>query len=336
MTRAATRAGSTMRHLAAGLVAMAGLACIGDAALAADARPYPSQPVRLVAASSAGGTMDAIARMIGDRLEEKLGQPVLIENRPGASGNIASEFVARAPPDGYTILVAPVTIAILPSTHGAKAVDPVRAFAPIIKLATQPILIVANRAIGVDTLDELIARARREPGRIACASTGIGTTPHLASALLWTRASVDLLHVPYANPAELVKDIVAGEVPVAFLFLGTAEPFLRSGQLKALAFTGATRIDAFPNVPTVAESGFPGYELTSWYGLLAPAGTPKEIVVRLHREVAGILQLPDVRQRLVRMGTEPAATTPDEFAAEIRASVARWPAIIGAAGIRPQ
>jgi len=337
VTRGRERARAAVPHLALSIIAAAWLSCCLCAeASAADSAPYPTRPIRLVVASTAGGTADTIARLVGDRLEEMLGQPVVIEDRPGASGNIASEIVARAAPDGYTLLVMPVTVTILPSTLGATAVDPVRAFAPITKLMNQPILIVANPAVGVNTLAELIARARREPGRIAYGTSGVATTPHLAGALLWTRAKVEMLHIPYANAGQDVKDAVAGEVSVALTFLGRTEPLVRSGQLKALAVTSRSRVAAFPDVPTVAESGYPGFEMTSWYGLVAPAGTPRAIIDQLHVAVTRILKSPAVHRKLVAMGTEPAGSSPDEFAAEIRDSLQRWPAIVKAAGIRAE
>ncbi len=301
-------------------------------ASAADTGPYPNRPIRLILAFS-GGVMDSLARVLGDRLEQALGQPVVVEARTGASGNIAAEYVARAAPDGYTLLVAPVTITVLPSTHGARAVDPVRAFAPITKLATQPSLIVANAALGVNTLPDLIALARDAPGKIAYATPGIGTTQHLAASLLWNRAKVDLLHVPYSNSSQVIKDVVAGQVPVALALLATVEPFVRSGHLRALATTSAHRAAAFPDVPTVTELGFPGFDFVTWYGLVAPKGTPHDIIETLYRESARIVHTPDVRNKLVLMGGEPVGNTPEQFSAEIRADVARWPAIVKAATV---
>ena len=323
---------ATMRAIALLLYATGALVTAAGVASAADAGHYPNRPIRLILAFS-GGVMDSLARILGDGLEQALKQPVVVEARTGASGNIAAEYVARAAPDGYTLLVAPVTITVLPSTHGARAVDPVRALAPITKLATQPSLIVANAALGITTLPELIALARGAPGQIAYATPGIGTTQHLGASLLWIRANVELLHVPYSNSGQVIKDVVAGQVPVALTLPATGEPFVRSGHLRALATTGPRRAAAFPDVPTVAELGFPGFDFVTWYGLMAPAGTPRDIIETLHRESARIVQTPEVRNRLVLMGGEPVGNTPEQFAAEIRADLARWPAIVKAAGV---
>jgi tripartite-type tricarboxylate transporter receptor subunit TctC len=320
------------RSFTASILAAACVAApLSSAAVAAE--PYPTRPIRIVVAFSAGGVIDTVTRMVGTRLEETFGQPVIVENRPGASGNIASEAVAKAAPDGYTLLAAANPVTVLPSTHGARAVDPVRAFAPITKLATQPILIAINPALRVDSVSDLIALGKRSPERLAYATAGVGTTDHLAAAMLWTRAGVEALHVPYTNTGQEIKDLLAGEIRISFIVLGTVAPYLRSGQLKALAVTGMRRVAAIPDVPTVAESGFSGFEATSWSGLLAPAGTPKDIIDTLHREVARILQLPDVRDKLVAMGMEPVGNTPEQFADEIKALVKFWPPVVKAAGI---
>ncbi|MEP7083812.1 MAG: tripartite tricarboxylate transporter substrate binding protein [Betaproteobacteria bacterium] len=307
-------------------------ALVSLAADAAESAAYPARPIRLILAFS-GGAMDALARTLSDGLERALGQPVIVEARTGASGNIAAEYVARAAPDGHTLLMAPITITVLPSTHGSLAVDPVHAFAPITKLVTLPSLIVANSTLGVSTLPELVAAARARPGMIAYATPGIGTQQHLAGSSLWLRAGVEVLHVPYSNSAQVIKDVVAGQVPVAFTLLSTAEPFVRSGQLKALAVTGTHRAPEFPEVPTVSELGFPGFDFVTWYGLVAPAGTPGAIIDTLYRESVRILAQADVRRRLQLMGGEAVGNTPDQFAAQIKADVARWPAVIKAAGI---
>ena len=304
-----------------------------DVARSAEPAPYPNRPIRLVVSFSPGGTSDTLARMLGEHLEAAFGQPVVVENRPGASGNVASDLVARAAPDGYTLLVAANAITILPSTHGDRAVDPVRAFAPVARLVTQPILIATSASLPVATLPQLIALARAEPGRLAFASPGVGTTDHLAAAMLFRRANADLLHVPYANNAAEIKDLVQGEVKVAFITLGAVRPFLATGQLKALAVTTSQRVAAFPDVPTVAESGFPGYEVTSWYGVLAPAGTPPEAIDRLYREIARVLQLPAVREKIVALGAVPTVNTPEQFGEELKTLVRLWAPVVEAAGI---
>lgn len=294
---------------------------------------YPTRPVALIVPFSPGGVADTLARVVGEKLEASLGQPVVIENKPGAAGNIASELVAKAAPDGYTLLIGATSITILPSTRD-RAIDPSVAFVPVTKLVTQPILIAANARFAPRSLDELLARARSAPQRLAYATAGVGTTDHLAAALLWTRAGVDALHVPYASSAQEIKDLLSGEIQVAFITLGAVRTLLEGGALRAVAVTSRQRVAAFPEVPTVAESGYPGFEVTSWFGLLAPAGTSPDIVDRLHREVARILALPDVREKLIAMGAEPVGNTPDQFADEIKAQLKLWPPIVKAAGIR--
>ncbi len=295
--------------------------------------PYPNRPIHLIVPFTAGNQLDVFARLIGDRLAESTGQPVIVENRPGASGNAASEAVSKAPPDGYTLLVSGVLITLLPQTYGSRAVDPVVAFAPITRLAQQPIVIAANPSLNVNTLAELIALARREPGRIAYATSGVGTAQHIAMTMLSQRAGIELLHVPFANSGQLVASVLSGEVPIAMSFPGTVEPHVNAGRLKALAVTSAHRAAAWPDVPTVAESGFPGFEVQSWAGVLAPAGTPPEIIDRLHREIVRILRTPEVRSAFLAQSAEPVGNTPEEFAAEIKSSVARWAPVIKAAGI---
>ena len=278
--------------------------------------------------------MDIVARIVGIKLSEAVGQPVVVENRVGASGNIGNEVVARAPADGYTLAIAGVTITMNPAVMGDRAVDPVHAFAAITKLTTQPVVLVAAPSFPPNTLAELLTLARREPGKIAYGTTGIGTPPHLAGALLSTRASVDLLHIPYSGASQGINGTLAGDVPISFTFLGVAEPMLRANKVKALAVTGSHRAGAFPDIPTVAEQGFPGFDVTSWFGMLAPAGTPVAILERLNREFVRIVNLPDVRAKLASMGNDIVGNSPEAFAAEIRADVARWGPIMQAAGIQ--
>ena len=289
---------------------------------------FPNRPIRLIVPFGPGNQLDVFARLIGARLAESLGQPVIVENRAGVSGNVASEVVAKAPPDGYTLLLSGVLITLLPLTYGSRAVDPVTAFAPVTRLAQQPIVIAVNASYGVDSLAELIARARLEPGKIAYATSGVGTAQHIAMTMLSQRAGVEFLHVPYANTGQLIGDLLAGQIPVAMSFPGTVEPHLKGGRLKALAVTSARRTEAWPSIPTVAESGFPGFEVLSWAGVLAPAGTPPEIIERLHREIVRILNVPEVRDVFHAQGAEIVGNTPEQFAAEIKASVARWAPVV--------
>lgn len=328
---------SSGRSLLAALVA-AGAACSGlqpSIAQAESAGAWPTRTVHIVVPFAAGTFVDVISRIVGSKLAEALGQPVVVDNRPGASGNIASEVVANSPPDGYTLLNGGVFVTMLPAIYGEKAVNPA-SFAPITRMTNAPMVIVAHPSLEVNTLADLVARARREPARIAYATSGVGTTPHLAAAMWSQRAGVELLHVPYANTNAAIKDVLSGEVPVMFSFLGTVEAFIRGHQLKALAVTSAKRDARWPDIPTVAEQGYPGFDVATWSGLLAPAGTPPEIIDRLYRETVRILQQSEVRDKILSLGNEPVGNTPEQFAAEIRADVPRWKAVATKAGIRAE
>ncbi len=322
----------TVTALTAVFFCVSVLAC--PAALAAGEPRYPNRPIRLIVPFTAGNQLDVFARLIGDRLAEAAGQPVIVENRPGASGNAASEVVAKAAPDGYTLLVSGVLITLLPLTYGSRAVDPVASFSPVTRLAQQPIVVAANPSLNVRSLADLVALARREPDTIAYATSGIGTAQHIAMTMLSQRAGIELRHVPYNNSGQLVGNVLSGEVPLIMSFRGTVEPYVVSGRLRALAVTGSHRDPAWPDVPTVAESGFPGFEVQSWVGVLAPAGTPVDVVGWLHREITRILALPDVRKVFLEQGAEPVGNTPEQFATEIKASRARWAPVVKAAGIR--
>ena len=309
------------------------LAIEAGPAPAAESEPYPSRPIRLVV-PAAPGAADFAPRLLGRKLSEALGQPVVVENRPGAAYNVASDHVAKSAPDGYTILYTGSVITILPSVMGAAAVDPSTAFVPIAKVLRVPMLIVANRSLGVNTLPELLARARMEPGRIAYASPGIGTVPHLTASVIAREAGVELMHVPYANSNQAIKDVVSGEVPVYLNFIGNLEAHIRTGNLVPLAVAGAQRIRWYPDLPTVAELGYPEAAADPWSGFVAPAGTPREIIDRLNLEINRVLAQPDVREQLAGQGMEPLGSTPEQLGADVRAALARWPAIVRAAGIR--
>lgn len=306
------------------------------AAQAADAGPYPNRSIRIVVPFAAGSQMDIVARLVGNKLADAVDQSVVVENFPGASGNIGSDVVAKAPPDGYTLLMTGSLITLLPSTMGSRAVDPVASFAPISKLAEPPLLIVVHPSLNVGSLPELIALARRQPGKIAYASAGIGTVQHLTAAIIAQKAGVDMLHVPYSNSGQALKDVLSAEVPVYFAFLGPIDAYLKRGTLKALAVASNRRMTAWPDIPTVVELGYKEAATNPWNGVLAPAGTPPEIIDLLYREFARIVQQPDVRERFAQMGMEPLARTPDQFSAEIREAVTRWPPIAKRAGVRPE
>jgi len=323
-------------------IGIAATACIAAAgfgasssAQAADAGGYPNRSIRIIVPTTPGSQLDTATRMLGAKLAGAVGQPVTIENHPGASYNIASELVAKAPADGYTLLCTGSGITLLPSTLGKIAVDPVASFAPVTKLAIVPMVIVVHPSLGVRTLDELLELARQRPGRIAYSTFGVGTLQHLTATLIARHAGVELLHVPYASAGQTLKDLLSGEVPVSFAFMGPIDAHLKSGQLRALAVASDHRMSAWPDIPTVVELGIKEAAVEPWNGVLAPAGTPPEIVDRLYREIAKILQESDVGVRLAQMALEPVGSTPERFAADIREAVARWPAIVRSVGIRP-
>lgn len=302
-------------------------------ALDALAEAYPARPIRLIVPFNAGGGIDALARQVGAKLSEALGQAVVVENLPGAGGNRASDLVARAAPDGYTLLVGANSLTINPALPGSHAPDPVRAFAPVSKLVTIPVAVAVTPSFEARSLQELLALARKTPRKLAFANQGIGTTSHIAAALLAQRAGVEFLHVPYSGTGSVARDVISGAIPILFSATGVVAPLVRGGQLRALAVTGSQRSSALPEVPTVAESGLPGFEVSSWYGVLAPAGTPAEIVGRLHAELVRILALPEVSERLPRQGMHPVGNTPAQFAAEISADVERWARVVREARI---
>ncbi|HEY6864495.1 MAG TPA: tripartite tricarboxylate transporter substrate binding protein [Burkholderiales bacterium] len=297
---------------------------------------YPSKPVRFIVPSSAGGGTDIIARAISQKLSEALGQQFVVDNRPGAGQMIGIELAARSPADGHTILMTASTLAINPIMYKKVTYDPVRDFAPITQAASLPNVLVVHPSLPVKSLAELIALAKREPGRIAYASAGIGTSPHMSVALLEHLAGIEMVHVPYKGTGPGVIDVLAGQVKVMTPNVLTALPHIKSGKLRALAVTSGKRSDALPDVPTIAEAGVPGYESVQWYGVLAPAGTPREIVQRLYTEIAKSLRAGDVRERLAADGAEPVGSTPEQFAAFIRAEIDKWAKLAKAAGIKPE
>jgi tripartite-type tricarboxylate transporter receptor subunit TctC len=299
---------------------------------AQNADDYPVRPIRFIIPNTVGGTSDILARLIGARLSDALGQPVIVESRPGAAGRIALDHMAKAAPDGYTILLGNNgTNAIVPGIRSGDTIDD--ALVPVIKLASLAIVVAATPRLEVRSLSDTIERARRMPDSLAYASSGIGSTSHMAAALLSQRAGIKLLQIPYAGTASAVKDVLAGEVPLIFTHLATVATLIRAGQLRPLAVTGSHRTAAFPDIPTVAESGFPAFDVVTWHGVLVPPGTPREIVMRLHDELARILAMEDIRAQLANMGMEPLGGTPEEFAADINADRQHWATVIRDAGL---
>jgi tripartite-type tricarboxylate transporter receptor subunit TctC len=303
---------------------------------AAQTAAYPARPVRFIVPSAAGGGTDIIARAISLKLAESLGQQFVVDNRPGAGQMIGIELAAKAPPDGHTILMAASTLAINPIMYKKVSYDPLRDFAPITQAATLPNVLVVHPSLPVNSVAELIAYAKQRPGQLNFASAGIGTSPQMSIELLKSMAGIEMVHIPYKGTAPGVVDLLAGQVLVMAPNLLTALPHIKSGKLRALAVTSAKRTQALPEVPTVAESGLAGYDSTQWYGVLAPAGTPREIVMRLHDEIVRALRDAEVGKRLAADGAEAVGSSPEAFTAFIRSESEKWAKVASAAGIKAE
>jgi tripartite-type tricarboxylate transporter receptor subunit TctC len=309
------------------------LLAAGGAAAQSD---YPSRAVRIVVPSSPGGGTDILARVLADYLAKSLRGQFYVENRPGAGQMIGIEAVAHAAPDGYTLLMAASTLSLNPVMYKNVKYDPVRDFAPVSLVASVPNVLVVHPSVPARTLAELIALAKQKPGQMSYASAGIGTSPHMGMELLKSMAGIDMQHVPFRGTAPAVTEILSGRIPAGLSNTFTAMPLIEGGQLRALAVTGRKRAESMPTVPTVAEAGVPNYEALQWYGLLAPAGTPPEIVERLQAEVAQALKTPEVKERLAGDGAEPVGSTPAEFLALIKDELQKWSDVARAANIQPQ
>ena len=308
--------------------------CVVVLGLCAHAQDYPSRPVRIVVPFAPGGPNDIIVRLVALKLTETWGQPFLVENRPGAGGNVGTDFVAKAAPDGYTLLsVGPGSLIINPLI-GKVPYDTARDFAPVILMARAPNALVAHPSLPAGSVKELIELARSQPGRVNYGSGGNGSTPHLAGAMFAAMAGIALTHVPYKGTAPATADLIGGQVQIAFLGIPTVLPHVKSGKLRVLAVTGRHRSPELPRVPTVDEAGVPGYELSPWYGLLAPAGTPREVVLRLGEEVSKSLRTAEMKEKLAVQGAEIVGGSPEEFAALIRADSSIWSRVVKDAGIR--
>ena len=300
------------------------------------AQQFPSRPVRFVVPFAPGGSTDTLARTIGTRLADALGQQVVVDNRSGGNGNIGMEIVARSPADGHTIVLGYIAnLAIAPSLYDKMPYDPVKDFAPITQPASSPNVLTAHPSVQAKSLKELIALAKANPAKLSFASTGVASVGHLTGELINSLAGVRMTHVPYKGSGQAVTDILGGHVQLMFSGFSSTLAHIKSGKLRALAVTGAKRSPALADVPTIAEQGFPGVEATAWYGVLAPAGTPKPVITRLHGDLVNILKQPDVVQRLDGLGFEIVASTPDQFGAYIRSEIKKWAKVVKASGARP-
>jgi tripartite-type tricarboxylate transporter receptor subunit TctC len=311
-------------------------ACTSLQPASAQQTSYPVRAIRLVVPSSPGGGTDITARLVAPKLSELLGQQVVIENRSGAGTMIGGEVVARAAPDGYTLLMGISTLAINPAMYKKVPYDALRDFAPISQVVSLPNILVAHPSLPVKTVKDLIAFARVRPAQINFASAGMGTSPHLSMELLLTMTGLRMIHVPYKGSGQGVVDVLAGHVSLMTPSILTGLPYVKDGRLRALGVTSAKRAVGAPDIPTIAEAGVPGYEATQWFGMLAPAGTPADIVNRLHKEIVRVLAIPDMRERFAADGAEPVGSTPEEFLAYIRAETAKWADVIKQAGIKPE
>ena len=292
------------------------------------AQAWPGKPIRLIVPFAAGGTTDVVARMIGQKLGETWGQSVVIENRTGAGGNLGADAVAKAPNDGYTLLMASGSITINPHMYNRLPFDTQKDFAPITTVATGPMLGVVNPAGAADSIKALIALAKAKPGSLNFGSAGVGSQVHMAGESLAAAAGIDIVHVPYKGEALGYNDLVAGQIQLMVGNIAGAATFVNVGKLRALAVTGRERSKMLPDVPTVAESGLPGFDNSGWFGLLAPAGTPRDVIDRIQRDTARALDSTEMRARLFVQGMTPVGNTPEEFARAIAAETARWAKVV--------
>jgi len=324
-------AGTPIRALA---VACLLLLATPGAAQTGAARSYPERPIRVIVPFTAGGGADLIARTVGQKLTEQLGQQLVVDNRVGAAGNIGTEMVARASPDGYTLLLGYVgNLAIGPALKRKLPFDSVRDFAPITELAAAPNILVVHPAVPAKNFLEFIAYVKANPKKVSYSSAVVGSPGHLAGEFLNRAAGIEMTHIPYKGAAQAIIDVIGGQVPAMF-GVSTVLPQVQAGKLRALATTGARRFSLLPQVPTIAESGFPGFEATAWYGLLAPARTPQTVVTRLHGEAVRALKSPEVKERLEATGFEIVGNTPDAFATYIKSEISKWREVAEASGTK--
>ena len=300
------------------------------------AQAYPAKPIRVVVPFQSGGSMESIVRVVGQKLTAAYGRPVVIENRPGAGGMVGTEYVAKLPPDGYTLLATPSAFVMNAAIHNNASYDPVRDFEAVTLLVSYPLVLVSHPSLPVRSVKTLVALAKAQPGALNYSSGGLGTSNHVAAELFANLAGVRLTHVPYKGGGPAFTALISGEVHIMFAASQTAAPLLKSGRLRVLGVSTAKRSRFLPDVPTIAEAGVPGFEVNSWSGLFAPAGTPAAVVKSLNAEVQKGMSQPDVSEVLEKQGVEPAPGPPEEVASMIRAEAAKWTKVIRTMGIKPQ
>jgi len=303
-------------------------------AIEATAQSYPSGPMRIVVPFTPGGGTDILARLIAQKVNESWGQPVVVDNRPGASGTVGTAYVAKAAPDGHTLLIVPAGYAGNPSLYKKLPYDQTRELAPVSRLASGPLTLVVHPSLPAKSVKELIAFARRHPGEINFGSSGAGTLPHLSAELFNSMANIRMVHIPYKGAGAAVTDVMAGRVPVYFMNILQSLSLIKSGKLRALGVTTPERTPIAPDIPAIAEAGLKGFDMTNWYGMLVPAATQRDVIVKLSGEVARILKLPDLTSRLADDGMTVVASTPGEFADFLARETAKFARVIEAAGIK--
>ena len=302
----------------------------------ASAQPaYPNKPIRIIVAYTPAGTTDILARALGQKFTEAWSQPVLVDNRPGANGNIGTEVAAKATADGYTLLMGTAaTHGVNPSLYAKLQFDAVKDFAPISLTAVVPNILVVNNALPVKSMRELVTYAKANPGKLAHGSPGLGSTGHMSAELFKSMTGVQITHVPYKGSAPTLQDLIGGQIQVVIDNIPPYLPQVQAGKIRALAVTTAKRSPAAPDLPTMEEAGLKGYDASSWFGLFAPAGTPRDVVTKISVESQRILNLPDVRERLLGLGAQPVGGTPEEFARFVQSEIAKWAGVIRAANIK--
>jgi tripartite-type tricarboxylate transporter receptor subunit TctC len=309
------------------------LCAIGAPAVAEDAK-YPSQTIRIVVPFAAGGTADALARVVAENLAQRWSSPVIVENKPGAAGNIGMAFVAKAAPDGYTLALVPVgNAAVNPSLFKDLPYDPIKDFAPITELASLPLVLVVHPSVPVTNLREFVAYTKASPTGLDYATAGAGTSTHLATAMFQSMAGGNLVHVPFKGNAEVMNALLGGHIKIYFSLVPTVLQHIKSGTLRALAVSTEKRLPYLPDVPTVAESGYPAYEMNSWQAAFAPAGTPKDVVTKINGEIVRMLRTPEARERMAREGADPVGNTPEELAKRLASEVAKWAKVVKETGM---
>ena len=313
-----------------------GIALLIAISVTAVAAEYPTRQVRIVVGAVSGGGVDVTGRVIAAKLSEQLGQQFFVDNRPGAGGNVGSEFVAKSPPDGHTLLMGTIAVlAINPSLYKELALDPLRDFAPISRAADSTNILVVHPALPVKSVKELIALARARPGDLVYGSSGVGTAGHLSGELFSSMAGLKLIHVPYKGGPPSMIDLIAGRLQIVFATAVVGVPQMQAGKVKGLAVTIAKRSTFAPQLPTMAEAGLPGFEANNWYGLVAPVKTPPEIIARLNREVVALLNTTDIRDILFKQGIETAPSMPEEFGAYMKTEIAKWKKVVQISGATP-